>query len=215
MKDIVLSWIQWSGKGTQCELLLKKFWNQISYFEAGGILRALQSKPNAIGNYIWSIIDSGNLLPDQFMVKIFDLFLFSLEQNKSILVDGFPRQIPQMEEFLKMMKSYNREFSVIVLDISRDEAIKRLTSRRMCKTCWAILNTHLHDCEKCPICNSKDIYQREDDKDISSIETRIDLFEKQTRPVIEYLQKEWFVTVINWDQSPEKVFEDIVAVIGS
>jgi adenylate kinase family enzyme len=69
------------------------------------------------------------------MVKIFDLFLFSLEQNKSILVDGFPRQIPQMEEFLKMMKSYNREFSVIVLDISRDEAIKRLTSRRMCKTC--------------------------------------------------------------------------------
>lgn len=215
MKDIVLSGIQWSGKGTQCELLLKKFGNKISYFEAGWILRALQSKPNAIWKYIWSIIDNWNLLPDQFMVKIFDLFLFSLEQNKSILVDGFPRQIPQMHAFLEMMKTYNRDYKTIVLDISREEAIKRLTSRRMCKTCWAILNTNLHNCDKCPICDSIDIYQREDDKDIVSIETRIDLFENQTKPVIEHLQKEGVITVVNWNQSPEKVFEDIVTVIES
>ncbi|MDD3262345.1 MAG: nucleoside monophosphate kinase [Candidatus Absconditabacteria bacterium] len=215
MKDIVLSGIQGSGKGTQCELLLKKFGNKISYFEAGGILRALQSKPNAIGKYIGSIIDNGNLLPDQFMVKIFDLFLFSLEQNKSILVDGFPRQIPQMHAFLEMMKTYNRDYKTIVLDISREEAIKRLTSRRMCKTCGAILNTNLHNCDKCPICDSIDIYQREDDKDIVSIETRIDLFENQTKPVIEHLQKEGVITVVNGNQSPEKVFEDIVTVIES
>jgi adenylate kinase len=101
------------------------------------------------------------------------------------------------------------------LDISREEAIKRLTSRRMCKTCWAILNTNLHNCDKCPICDSIDIYQREDDKDIVSIETRIDLFENQTKPVIEYLQKEGVITVVNWNQSPEKVFEDIATVIAS
>jgi adenylate kinase len=213
MKDIVLSGIQWSGKGTQCELLLKKFGRKISYFEAGGILRALQSKPNAIGTYVTGIIDHGNLLPDQFMVKIFDLFLFSLQQDTSILLDGFPRQIPQMEEFLKMMKAYKREFNVIVLEISREEAIKRLTSRRMCKNCWAILNIHLHTCDCCPICSSNDIYQRADDKNIASIEMRLDLFEQQTKPVINYLQKEWFVTIIDGSQSPEKVFEDIVKII--
>lgn len=214
MKDIVLSGIQWSGKWTQCELLLKKFWNNISYFEAGGILRALQSKPNAIGEYISSIINDGRLLPDQFMVKIFDLFLFSLRQDTSILVDGFPRQIPQMHAFLEMMKKYQRKFTTIVLDISRQEAIKRLTSRRMCKSCWAILNIHLHDCNICPVCQSSETYQREDDKDLSSIEMRLNLFEQQTRPVIEHLQKEWLVTVIDGTQSPEKVFEDIIAVIG-
>jgi adenylate kinase len=213
MKDIVLSGIQGSGKGTQCELLLKKFWNQISYFEAGGILRALQSKPNAIWKYISNIIDNWNLLPDQFMVKIFDLFLFSLEKNKSIIVDGFPRQIPQMHAFLEIMKNYNRSFTTIVLNISREKAINRLISRRMCKTCWAILSIQLHDCNKCYICGSSEIYQREDDKDISSIETRINLFENQTKPVIDYLQKEGFVTIINWNNSPEKVFEDIVKII--
>lgn len=213
MKDIVLSGIQWSGKGTQCDLLLKKFGKEVSYFEAWGILRALQSKPNAIWEYIWSIINSWNLLPDQFMVKIFDLFLFSLNNDKSIIVDWFPRQIPQMVSFLEIMKNYKRNFTTIVLDISRDEAIKRLTSRRMCKTCWAILNTNLHDCDKCPICNSKEVYQREDDKSISSIETRISLFEEQTKPVIEHLKKEWLVTIVDWNQSPEKVFEDIIAVI--
>ena len=213
MKDIVLAGIQWSGKWTQCDLLLKKFGANISYFEAGGILRALQSKPNAIGQYISGIINDGKLLPDQFMVKIFDLFLFSLEQDKSILVDGFPRQIPQMHAFLEMMKNYQRNFTTVVLDISREEAIKRLTSRRMCKTCWAILNTHLHNCDRCPICNSTEIYQREDDKDISSIETRLNLFEQQTRPVIEYLQKEWLVTIVDGTQSPEDVFESIIKVI--
>lgn len=213
MKDIVLSGIQWSWKWTQCDLLLNRFWNNISYFEAGGILRALQSKPNAIGSYISGIINGGKLLPDQFMVKIFDLFLFSLEQHKSILVDGFPRQIPQMHAFLEMMKNYQRNFTTIVLDITREEAIKRLTSRRMCKSCWTILNIHLHDCSICPICKSTETYQRDDDKDLSSIETRLNLFEQQTKPVIEYLQKEWFVTIIDGAKSPEKVFEDIIKII--
>lgn len=210
MKDIVLLWIQWCGKWTQWELLLNKFKNQINYFEAGGILRALQSKPNDIWSYIGNIIDNGGLLPDEFMVKVFDLFLSTLQKEKPILIDGFPRQIPQMHSFLKMMKEYKREFTVIVLDITREEAINRILSRRMCKDCWAILNTKHNSCD---ICNSKNIYQRIDEKDISSIEKRIDLFELQTKPVLDYLQKQGFVRIINGLQTEDKIFEDILNVI--
>lgn len=214
MKDIVLAGIQGSGKGTQCELVLEKFGNKISYFEAGGILRALQSKPNAIWSYVNDIVNSWALLPDQFMVKVFDIFLFCLQQDQSILVDGFPRQLGQMYPFLEVMKNNKRDLMVIVLDIPREESIKRLTSRRMCKSCWAIANIHIHNCETCPSCGNNTMYQREDDKDISSIETRLDLFEKETKPVLEYLQKEGLVKIVNGMQTPEKVFEDILDIIG-
>lgn len=214
MKDIVLAGIQGSGKGTQCDLLLKKMRDKINYFEAGGILRALQSKPNAIWSYVNDIVNSWALLPDQFMVKVFDLFLFCLQKDQSILVDWFPRQLGQMHPFLEVMKNNNRDLMVIVLDIPKEESIKRLTSRRMCKSCWAIANTHIHDCEICPSCGNTTMYQREDDKDISSIETRLDLFEKETKPVIDYLQKEGLVKVINGMQTPENVFKDILDIIG-
>jgi len=214
MKDVVLSWIQWSWKGTQCELLLKEFWSKISYFEAGGILRALQSKPNAIWEYVNDIVNSWKLLPDQFMVKVFDLFLFTLQEAKSILVDWFPRQLWQMYPFLETMQNYNRSLITIVLDIPMEESIKRLTSRRMCKTCGAILNINLHKCDKCHVCNSSEIYQRDDDKDISSIETRLDLFEEETKPVIDYLKSQWLVKVVDWMQTPDKIFEEILKYIN-
>lgn len=96
MKDIVLAGIQGSGKGVQGQLLLEKFGHNMECFEAGKLLRALQSNDNTVGNYVGSIIDHGNLLPDEFMLKVFDLFLFSLTKSKQILVDGFPRQLSQM-----------------------------------------------------------------------------------------------------------------------
>ena len=214
MKDIVLAGIQGSGKWTQSALLLEHFGKEISYFEAGGILRALQSKPNAIGEYIGSIIDSGALLPDQFMVKVFDLFLFGMDEKKSILVDGFPRQIPQMHGFLERINAYKRDVVVIVLDISREEAVKRLTTRRMCKQCGAILNTEIHDCSVCPICWSHDIYQRVDDQDLAAINTRIDLFEQQTLPVIQHLEGLGLVKHIDGKQAIEKIFEEIQQIIS-
>ncbi|HCB51805.1 TPA: hypothetical protein DEP21_04545 [Patescibacteria group bacterium] len=122
------------------------------------------------------------------MVKVFDLFLFGMEEGKSILVDGFPRQIAQMHGFVERMNEYKRDFVVIVLDINKEEAVKRLTSRRMCKSCGAILNIHLHACDSCTECGSSDLYQRVDDQDLDAINTRIGLFEKETLPVIQHLE---------------------------
>jgi adenylate kinase family enzyme len=74
MKNIILSGIQWSGKWTLAKLLLDHMGDKVKYFEAGGMLRILQSKPNAVGEYIGSLIDHGNFIPDAFMVKLFELF---------------------------------------------------------------------------------------------------------------------------------------------
>ena len=100
MKDIVIAGIQGCGKGTQGSRLLKQF-PQIKCFEAGGILRALQSRPNAIGEYVTSIINTGDLLKDEIMVKLFETFLETLQAGDIIMCDGFPRQVKQARLFMK------------------------------------------------------------------------------------------------------------------
>ena len=205
--------IQWSGKWVQGGLLLKKFTDTFVCFEAGKILRALQSNDNPIGNYISSITDSGNLTPDEFMVKVFDLFLYAVEKDKPLLVDGFPRKIPQMEWFLERMRLYNRNFVAIVFDLDQDIAIERIQNRRMCKNCGATLSMKIHDCTKCTECGSENIYQRTDDQELSSIKKRIELYNEVTRPVIDYFETLGVVKHVNGNQDIESVFADILKII--
>jgi len=74
MKDIFLSGIQWSWKGTQADLLMEKFSNKFKYFETWEILRTLSSTDNAIGNYIRKAVESGELIKDEVTVAIFMYF---------------------------------------------------------------------------------------------------------------------------------------------
>lgn len=213
MKDIVIMWIQGSGKWVQGGLLLERLNADFVCFEAWKILRALQSNDNPIGNYISAITDSGNLTPDDFMVKVFDLFLYAVDKNKPLLVDGFPRKIPQMEGFLERMKSYNREFVAIVLDLDENLAIERIQNRRICKHCGATLNTKLHDCATCPKCGSHEIYQRKDDETLESIKTRIGLYNEMTLPVVQHFESLGLVKHVNGNQDIEAVFADILQII--
>lgn len=96
------------------------------------MLRTLQSRPNTIGDYIGSLIDHGNVVPDPFMVKLFELFLLSIN-DEGMLLDGFPRKPGETEQFLELMKTYQKNFLWVVLDISKETGIKRLTSRYLCK----------------------------------------------------------------------------------
>ena len=175
----------------------------------------MQSNDNPIGNYISSIIDKGNFMTDEFMVKVFDLFLYSLEPGKPLLIDGFPRKIPQMHGFLDRMKENNREFVAILIDLDIDLAIERIENRRMCKSCGSILNTKLHDCVSCPKCQSTEIYQRTDDQTLDSIKSRIAVYTNETQPVIEYFENLGVVKHVNGNQDIEAVFADILKIINT
>lgn len=119
-----------------------------------------------------------------------------------------------MHGFLDRMKANNREFVAILIDLDIDLAIERIQNRRMCKTCGAILNTQLHDCTSCPICGSKDIYQRTDDQTLDSIKSRIAVYTNETQPVIEYFEELGVIKHVNGNQDIESVFADIVKIIG-
>lgn len=130
MKDILLFGIQWSGKWTQGQLLAEMFPDRIAYFASGDIFRALTSTNNAIGNYLKNRIASGQLIDNNVTNALFELYLHSvIDDNKAMLLDGYPRTVEQLEMMLDVCKEYNRDMVAIHFDLDEPTAIERMKAR--------------------------------------------------------------------------------------
>ncbi len=213
MKDIVLLWVQWSWKWTQAEKLLEYFWPKYKYFEAGNVLRALKLKPNALGDYVKKTIDGWNLVKDEFISNIFFAFLSTLEFGEFMLIDGYPRKEIQMMQFIERMDFINRDFQVIFLDLDEEEAVSRLSKRRLCYDCGQVYSLdEIKDQNNCKKCNGENIIQREDDTP-DAVKQRLKLYKTETQAVIDYFQKNSKIDVIDAGDNSQKVFEKILEVL--
>lgn len=212
MKDIVLFWIQWSWKWTQAEKIMEKYWEKIAYFEAWGVLRALKSTDNALWNYISKYVNKGQMVDGSFIASLFDAFLLTLMPWQNILVDSFPRTQEQMGLFIDKMKRNNRSFITIALDISEDEAIKRLWSRRICSKCKRTFGVLLDpDLKKCKVC-WWDLIIRHDDQP-GVIKERLKVFYKETAPVLDYFMDQWLAYKVDASRWVDEVFADIEKIV--
>ncbi len=183
LKDIVLFGAQGSGKGTQAKKLVEHFIGQYRYFESGAILRALESNDNAIGSYIKVLMEQGKLLHDSLVVALFDAFYVTLRKDQRMIVDGFPRDIPQMHSFLDRMYRNKRELLGIWIDVPKEVAVQRAMQRG-----------------------------RPDDTQ-ESVERRINTYYEQTMPIIDYIQHFGKLVKIDGTKSVDEVFADIVAAL--
>jgi adenylate kinase len=183
LKDIVLFGAQGSGKGTQAKMLVEHFLGQYRYFESGAILRALESNDNAIGSYVKVLMDQGKLLHDALVVALFDAFYVTMKDSQRMIVDGFPRDIPQMHSFLDRMYRYNRQIIGIWIDVPKEVAVERAMQRG-----------------------------RPDDTQ-ASVENRINTYYEQTMPIIDYIQHFGKLVKIDGTQPVEKVFADVLQAL--
>lgn len=183
--DLVLFGIQGSGKGTLGKLISDRY--GFTVFETGGELRKLAAEDSDLGRKIKSILEAGQLVTKEVVMEIIADFMKKLPSGNKILFDGIPRSLEQAISFEEMMSQNGRSFLGILIDVPREEAYRRLTTRRMCKSCKAIYpsNYDKNSCEKC----GGELYTRTDDNP-EAIKARIDTFFAETTPVIEKLQKE-------------------------
>jgi len=130
MKDIILFWAPGCGKGTQAELLIEKLSWSISHISTWDVFRALVSHPNAIWKYVKNRMESGKLIDDQVTMSLFNAYFFTvLDEQKYMLLDGYPRSIVQMQWLEKIAKEHNRSIIGIYFDVDEDETVKRILSR--------------------------------------------------------------------------------------
>ncbi len=207
---IIILGPQGSGKGTQAELI-KEHYNLL-HIDMGSELRKIEQQNNELGRKIKELIDKGELVPDSITLKIFEEKLKSIENNeehKGFISDGFPRNEKQLylidEEFTKEL------FNIaLYIKISDEEAIKRISKRRICNCNGEEKIISIEEKEKIRECEKKGckIIHREDDKE-EAIKKRLELYHKQTELLLRDFYDRNILIEINGEQSIEEVFEEI------
>lgn len=203
------------GKGTQAELLRKKF--GLDYIGSGDLLRARGKKKDFTGKKITEVIVKGGLIPTPAILKLWLDKVEELKNKKNLkgfVMDGNPRKILEaylIDEALEWY-GWDKNVKIILVDISDKEAIWRLTKRRICRECKEIIPFvgNFKTVKKCPKCGGE-LDQRADDT-VGSAKKRLAWFKKDVWPIVNYYRKNSRLIKINGEQPIEKVFEDILKV---
>ncbi len=197
--NIILLGPQGSGKGTQAALLSEK--TNLPKISTGDLLRGIAGGKTLLSEKIRSYQTKGLLVPDDIVVSVIKERIGKKDCGNGFILEGYPRTSIQAEK-LNEITGIDK---VVVLKITDDEAVKRLSARRQCIKCHAIYSTYSHKMDKCAKCGSG-LYQREDDMP-EAIKKRLELYKKETEPLIKYYGEK--VVEIDGSKPVESVLDDI------
>jgi adenylate kinase len=205
-----------SGKGTQADLLAKKF--HLEHFSSGEALRQRQKVGDFTGKKLTEVMNRGEWVPESTIIKVWMDKLESFKQKsnfKGWIYDGGPRLMLEAKLLEVALKWYewDKNTKFILIDISKKVAFDRLTKRRQCKVCGELIPWvgDFKKIETCHKCGGR-LVLRPDDKS-KAIRKRLEQFEKYTVPVINYYKKQGKVIKINGEQSIKNVFRDVLRVL--
>jgi len=203
--NILIIGPQGSGKGTQARILVEKF--NLYYFESGAYLRKMaETHPE-----LKKLLSEGKLVPDKEFTSYLAAYLDNQNLYDNILFDGFPRTLSQYEFFKNWLK--DKEVSLdltIVLQISEEETLRRLTARRQDPASGKIYNL-VTEPPPTDIDTSK-LIQRDDDKP-DAIKKRLELFKEQTEPLITRLKDESEVIEVDGERPVKVIADDLVKLV--
>jgi adenylate kinase len=204
MKNIILLGAPGAGKGTLAKDLCPAL--KIKHISTGDLLREVIASGSALGKELNSYVSTGALVPDALIGKMIKETLASKECRQGVLLDGFPRTVPQADMLEQIMKDLNTKIEkVFYLSIPLDRVIKRLVNRWSCPNCgrpYHLINLPPKKSGECDDCHVK-LTQREDDKE-ETIRKRFNTFLEKTQPLIDYYKKKNILTEVNaTDNAPE------------
>jgi len=200
-----------SGKGTQAEKLVEKF--NLAHLEMGALFRSISKEETPLGTKVKEFLDKGRLVTDEIVVEVVDNYLQSIGRLDGILFDGFPRIVSQAEYFEKFMEGKRLKLDVVIyLTLPREEIFKRLANRKTCERCGKIYNLLTNPPKAEGVCDScgGNLVTRSDETPQKTA-IRIEWFEKEVIPMIEYYRKKGIMEEIDGNRPIEIIFEDIVA----
>ena len=215
MINLFLLGLPGAGKGTVSEQIVDKY--HLTHISTGDMFREAMANETKVGLEAKSYIDKGNLVPDEVTARLVEERLGQPDIKEGYILDGFPRTIVQAELLEEITKKLNKPLTnVISLEVKEDTLVNRLSARFMCKKCGATYNkiTKMPKVEgTCDRCGSHEFYQREDDKP-EVVKNRLQVNEKMNTPLKDYYQKNGILSVVDGEQTPEKVFESVDAVLS-
>ena len=211
MKNIIFIAPPAAGKGTQSNLLKDKY--DYVHISTGDMLREIVSSDSELGKVVKNIIDKGNLVSDDLIFKLLKSKLNSIK-GKPFILDGFPRTLNQALFLDNDLKIDN--YIVIYLDLSKEDAIKRIDGRLTC-SCGKSYN--LNDINLKPkiigICdNCGTVLVKRNDDNLEAFKIRFDVFLKNIKPLIDYYKDKNKLKVVNVNRDVNDIFREILKVVA-
>lgn len=209
--NIIILGPQGSGKGTQADLLEQKF--GFTRIETGKILRQIAGSDHPLAERVRNTMNEGRLVSDEVLSQVLEEYMRKPHQD-GFLFDGTPRNLDQYWLIKKILTELGQNIDkVILVDISEAETIRRLSSRRTCKSCGKVFNliTNPPPSDKCN-CGGE-LMQREDDQP-EAIKKRLETYHTDTAKVIDAAEQEGLLLRINGEQAIEKIHEEMVDRLG-
>lgn len=214
---MVLIGVQGAGKGTQAKFLVEKF--GIPHVSTGDLFRAMKTQDTPLAREVQAIMNAGNLVPDDITNRMVEERLKEPDAQNGVIFDGYPRNVVQAEWLDKKLAERNQRIVIVpVLELDREIAIMRAEGRRYSQDKSRVYNIYFNQ----PL-NKKDgvwvddvdgqpLIQREDDYR-ESVEKRIDLYFKETVPLIEYYTVQGLVKKIDASQRIEAVAQSLIKAV--
>ncbi|HZK44972.1 MAG: adenylate kinase [Eubacteriales bacterium] len=194
-----------AGKGTQAEKISELY--GIAHISTGDMLRSQMREGTPLGAEAKGYIDRGELVPDELIVAMVAERIKEEDCANGFLLDGFPRTVSQAEA----LNGISDIDMVIDIAVPAERLMERIGGRRMCSGCGAGYHTssyHKDTCEKC----GASLYIRDDDRP-ETVKHRITVYERQTKPLIDYYREKGNLSRVNGDNTPDRVFDDVAAAI--
>ena len=202
---------QGAGKGTQCTRLSRHY--VVPHISTGDMLRAAVRERTELGLMAREIMDAGGLVGDDIMIGLVDERLQRDDaRTRGYILDGFPRTVAQAEALDQITD--DRPIHVVIdLDVPRDVVLERISSRRVCRDCGTnyTAGARVSSPWICDVCGG-DVLQRDDDTP-DAVNRRLDLYESQTAPLIEYYGDQGRLVVVDGIGHPDEVFRRLTEVV--
>jgi adenylate kinase len=203
-----------SGKGTQAARLSKAL--GIPQISSGDLFRDNIKRETALGREAKTYMDRGDLVPDEITIGMVAERLGRPDAAKGALLDGFPRTIPQAEELDRILDELDASLTgVISISVPVEELVKRASGRRICRSCGKSYHLAFNPPAEEGVCDvdGGELYQRDDDLP-DTVRQRLEVYQGQTSPLVDYYRKRGNLREIEGDQPIDDVAADIAEVVS-
>lgn len=194
-----------AGKGTQARVLAHE-WG-VPQIATGEMLRAAAAAGTPLGREAKRIMESGALVPDDIMIGLIGERLRQRDAEPGFILDGFPRTIAQAEALDRLLKDLGHTLdAVMYFEVSEAELLRRLTGRRLCRQCQTAYHLVSAPPRRPGVCDrcGGELYQRQDDSE-ATVRHRLEVYARQTTPLLDYYRGRGLLTTINGEGSVESI----------
>jgi adenylate kinase len=203
-----------AGKGTQAQALVR-LWG-IPQVSSGDLLRAVVREDSELGREAASYMDRGQLVPDEFVLKLIADRFRKKDAQRGFILDGFPRNVSQAEALAARLDRVGLKLDkVVAVTLPDGEILRRITGRRTCRNCSAMYHLVFEPPAKPGICDKcgGELYQRDDDSE-DTVRERIKVYDAATRPLLDYYGRLGLLAQVDGVGRPEEVEKRILAALN-